>query len=708
MLKQKNILLFIISFIYSVGVYAAQEEAPKIVLFFGRFHPLLLHLPIGALLLTFFMEIVGRIRKNEPHIMIVNALAFSAFFSVTTAIMGYFLSLEGGYGTEVLQIHMYAGFGMALLTCLLYVSKKNEKGHLKKAYIPLYIITLLVTIVAGHYGSVLTHGDDFLTEYSPLESDADQELILDVDSLYYYKNVVVPIIEDRCIQCHNSNKTKGELNLSTSNHINKGGENGKIIEIGNSLESSFYTSLMLPFEEDEHMPPTGKPQLTTSEIWLLKYWIDEGADYKKQLVNYKDNDTLSKLLKGYLVLPKQKIDDASSKDIENLAKYGFTMRKLVYGEPYLSATYSNKGKQISKKAMKALSNISDQLVELNLQESKISDELSENIAQLKSLRILRLDKTVITDNSLVHLKNLDDLEILNLFNTNVTNRGLSELLSVIKLKKVYFGNEDQQALKADYTDKEFKETTVSQGLQDNFLERVRLEKPIIVGMKSFFKKDVKIEVKTRLKNENIFYTLDGKTPDSTSLVYSEPIVITESSLFKTKTYKEKWYPSDVVERAYSKVKFEIDKISIKYPQRDLYAKVSKLIDLEKGSDYYKDGNWVGFHNDLVATLDLGVERTFSQLAAHCLENVDRHVFYPLYIEVYVGNEPDLLKQVGELKLPPSDRKTGNKIKSILVNFEQVSARYIKVIMKTSRSMPKWHARAGQDSYIYLDEIMVTK
>ena len=121
MIGKKKFLLFGLAFIYSLGIFAAQdEEAPRILLFFGRFHPLLLHLPIGALLLTFFIEIVGRIRKNDPHIMVKNALAFSAFFSVLTAIMGYFLSLEGGYGEEVLNIHMYAGFAMAILVCILY------------------------------------------------------------------------------------------------------------------------------------------------------------------------------------------------------------------------------------------------------------------------------------------------------------------------------------------------------------------------------------------------------------------------------------------------------------------------------------------------------------------------------------------------------------------------------------------------------------
>ena len=84
MVRQKKILFFTLSLIFTWSAIAAgkEEEAPKMLLFLGRFHPLLLHLPIGALLLTFFMEIIGRIRKNEVNLMITYALGFSAFFSL--------------------------------------------------------------------------------------------------------------------------------------------------------------------------------------------------------------------------------------------------------------------------------------------------------------------------------------------------------------------------------------------------------------------------------------------------------------------------------------------------------------------------------------------------------------------------------------------------------------------------------------------------
>lgn len=708
MLRQKKIQFFAIAFIYSLSAYAGTEEdTPRILLFFGRFHPLVLHLPIGALLLTLFLEIIVRTRKIDFNVMIRNALAFTAFFTVLTALLGYFLSLEGGYGKDVLQIHMYAGFVMAFLTCLLFFANKSKKSAIRKMYIPLFVITLLLTTFTGHYGSILTHGDTFLTDYSPLDFGEEQEIIIDTDSLYYYKNVINPILEDKCIQCHNPNKTKGELNLSTVEHILKGGENGDILISGNVNESTMYTSLLLPLEEDSHMPPSGKSQLTRNEIWLIKHWIDTGADFNKQAVNYAKNDTLSNRLIDYLILPKKKVNEANNKDINKLIDYGFVIRKLVFGEPYLSATYSNKDQKISKKAMKNLLSVSDQLVELNLQESKLTDELAISIKKLKSLRILRLDQTSITNRALDYLKEHNELEVLNLFNTNITDEGLAELLNNIEPKKVYFGIEGKQIDELGMMDKSGLQTTISQGLLEGFIEKTKLEKPIIIGNKSIFEGEIKIELKGNLKNENIHYTLDGIDPDSTSLVYTEPIILNESSQFKTRSYKKNWFGSDIVVRDYNKIKYKIKKVSVKYKPEESYSGIEKLIDLEKGTTRFKDGNWNGYHKDLIATLDMGYSVEFDTLVVNCLKSISNYIFYPLEIVVYAGNHPDSLNKIEKLEIPLLDRGKEIQIKSFIIDLKSTQkARYIKIYIKNMKKNPQWHEVPGAQSWLFVDEIMI--
>ena len=80
-----------------------QEDPPRFIMFLGRFHPVLLHLPIGAFLITFFLDIMGRIRKDYPRTAIVYGLGFSAFFGVLlrfivcTGVVG-FSTAVGWYG----------------------------------------------------------------------------------------------------------------------------------------------------------------------------------------------------------------------------------------------------------------------------------------------------------------------------------------------------------------------------------------------------------------------------------------------------------------------------------------------------------------------------------------------------------------------------------------------------------------------------------
>jgi uncharacterized membrane protein len=685
---------------------ASEDEIPKILLFFGRFHPVILHLPIGALLLTFFIDIVSRIRNNYNSILIRTALGFSAIFSILTAVLGYFLSLEGGYGKETLQIHMWAGIGMAVLVCLLYFSKKSDKGILKNIYLPLFAMALLLMTFTGHYGSILTHGDTFLTAYSPLHSPSDKEIITEKDSLYYFQHVITPILENKCVSCHNSNKTKGELNLSGVDQFKKGGKHGEIFKAGDIKESTIYKVLILPIKEKKHMPPTGKPQLTRDEIWLIKHWIETGANFTNQIANYKKNDTLLDLLTDYLLFPKINVKEASVNNLNKIANHGFVINKIVFGQPYLRVTYSNKGQVITSKAMKSLMAISDQLVELNLQESKLSDEAAMSLHKLKSLNILRLDQTSITDQTLEYLKELSSLKVLNLFNTKISNEGLAGLLTYIQPEKVYFWNEDEKNKNFAQFVKGDNQTTILQGLQEGFMEKSTLEEPIVLGNKSIFDKNIKIEVKGRLKGEKIYYTLDGKEPDSTSLLYSKPIVLDKTARFQARSYKDEWYPSQVISIDYNKIKYIIKDVSVKYPPKESYSGVHKVFDLERGSANFRDGKWNGYLDDFVATLDMGEEVEISQLSVNCLEGIGSYIFFPSKIEVYAGNDSGAMKKYKQMNLPPTDRNRDIKIKNFTVDISQVKARYIKVVLKNIKKLPSWHEGAGADAWIFVDEIMV--
>ena len=92
-----------------------------------------------------------------------------------------------------------------------------------------------------------------------------------------YAGLIEPILASRCTGCHGEKKQKGKLAMHTLELLMKGGDSGeKTVVAGKSADSLIIKRLGLPPDEDEHMPPKDKDQLTEKEIKILKWWIDSG------------------------------------------------------------------------------------------------------------------------------------------------------------------------------------------------------------------------------------------------------------------------------------------------------------------------------------------------------------------------------------------------------------------------------------------------
>ena len=87
-----------------------------------------------------------------------------------------------------------------------------------------------------------------------------------------YDDHVFPIFQQSCLNCHNPDKTKGGLDLSSFTLTLKGGSGGKIAEPGDT-NSPLITSVQQT--GDKKMPPEGD-KLSAGQITILKNWIDGG------------------------------------------------------------------------------------------------------------------------------------------------------------------------------------------------------------------------------------------------------------------------------------------------------------------------------------------------------------------------------------------------------------------------------------------------
>jgi mono/diheme cytochrome c family protein len=89
-----------------------------------------------------------------------------------------------------------------------------------------------------------------------------------------YASQVQPILQQKCMACHNSTTKAGGLLMETYETLLKGGSHGPAIVPGKSGESRLV--LMLEGKLQPRMPFGGDP-LPAAEIASLKAWIDTGA-----------------------------------------------------------------------------------------------------------------------------------------------------------------------------------------------------------------------------------------------------------------------------------------------------------------------------------------------------------------------------------------------------------------------------------------------
>ncbi|MEL7530415.1 MAG: FN3 associated domain-containing protein [Bacteroidota bacterium] len=709
-----------------------ETTTPEFFLFLGRFHPLALHLPIGFMALGLLLEIYAR---GERHPSLRAALPFiwllSAIGAVLAAGLGYLLSLEGGYQEEMLSDHKWLGIGLAAISILIYFASRQRAAGSKsaiwqKGYVPMLVLMGVLLGGTGHIGGSLTHGSEYLTQYAPQgirslaglppKKVAMQLAVADLPKARVFHDLVQPILEARCVSCHNPEKKKGELLLTDAAGIKAGGEEGKIIQVGNADASSMYQRLLLPHDDEEHMPPPGKRPLNDDQIDLIAWWIDEGAPMEASVL-LGDNENAAQIMPMVQRLYAQQaegvfaleVEMADEDDIQKLRAQGIQIHQIVQEQPWLEANLSDRD-SLPLAQLEALLAIKDQLIELDLGNAEISDEHLKSVGQLTHLTRLHLEETPITDAGLSHLQKLTYLEYLNLFGTTISDAGLEAIRSLKGLKSLYLWQTEVSQDAVGELLAMAPQLRVELGLDPlTIFGSANLSPPQIIADKKLFRDSNLVELKMDIKGIEIRYTLDGSEPDSTSPLYEKPFLLTESATLKTFASKEGWLPSPVLSEDFVKVAGHSPDISLAYQPSEKYQAQGELslVDLQKGTQQFRDGNWLGFEaKDLVATLDLQKSSKLRRVSVSCLEDVGAWIFYPIGLEISVSEDGKTYKKIASKDFPKTKETTSPSMKHFNVSFDAVEARYVKVETRNFAKIPSWHPGAGGKAWLFVDEVMV--
>lgn len=418
----------------------------------GRLHPLIVHLPIGFIILGLLLQWYDR--KRKEYVKVIPLIYFWGGISAALAcITGYLQYLGEGYSFDTVKWHLWLGIVTALFSFLMYAKLKALKAFDFLGKIPVVVFSLIFFVLisfTGHQGGNITHGEDYLVEPLPnsvksalgFETFEEKEITLNEDNweeALLYEDVIKPILNNKCVSCHNPKKTKGELLLHTEEGIVAGGENGKVVITENASKSELFIRMNLPMEDDDHMPPEGKTQPSKEEIKLVGAWIDAGYPFEGSI---KEIGLEKELFSSFFPkkhdtdYPDLEITAASRDSIAVIEKTGLHIDLIDKTSNFLSVSAINKP-SFKDEDFEMLLPIRNQIARLDLGGTQVTDAILKRLVQLPNLTILKLDNTSVNGENIDPLFVLEHLKTINLISTNFEEAHLQKLADFKNLRKVY-------------------------------------------------------------------------------------------------------------------------------------------------------------------------------------------------------------------------------------------------------------------------------
>ncbi|HEY0432631.1 MAG TPA: hypothetical protein VGC95_02090, partial [Chitinophagaceae bacterium] len=183
--------------------------------FVGRFHPVVVHLPIGILLIGLMLQWLSGKEKYKISQEVIKIILLTGMFTaIISCITGYMLSISGDYDSKLVAMHMWMGLAVAAASMVLCA--KVLSGRLDITHKIASFCLLMLIIITGHLGGSLTHGSDYLMAALNSENDSIATVkknIVNVQEAKAYADVIQPILQTKCYTCHGPKKQKGNFRM---------------------------------------------------------------------------------------------------------------------------------------------------------------------------------------------------------------------------------------------------------------------------------------------------------------------------------------------------------------------------------------------------------------------------------------------------------------------------------------------------------------
>jgi hypothetical protein len=526
-----------------------------------------------------------------------------------------------------------------------------------------------------------------------------------------FQDLVRPILEAKCMNCHNARKMKGDLNMETEASLLKGGKHGVLWDSTAAHFGRMMQRIYLPLEEKEHMPPQGKPQLSETEIQILYHWIKSGGGFSQKIVDLPETDTLRMLAARHsqpLETERYDFPAADETTVQKLNNDFRVVHPLALHSPALTVDFFGTA-AFKSAALEELKVVKEQVVELNLNKMPVQDADLKTIAAFSNLRKLNLSGTQITGATLSELKSLKALRQLSLSGAPVQAADLEALQGLPALSVLYLWNTGITEAACSALQQRLPQVRIESGFQGQGVV-AKLNAAVIEGDEQIFSDSTKFRLKNYISGAVVRYTLDGSVPDSLHSPVStgDSITINKTCLLSTKSFLPGWTSSEVATRNFYKVGLLPDSVALTFAPNPQYKGVGPetLVNKKLGDTEYKTNKWLGYREtNLECLMFFKQPTTLSSVYVNTLAHIGNFIMPPDEIQVWGGPDKNHLALLKKLR-PEQPTKLAKYLIGYDCAFTSQKVKVLKIVVKPVKKLPKWHPQKGEPAWVFVDEVFL--
>ncbi|WP_109302389.1 chitobiase/beta-hexosaminidase C-terminal domain-containing protein [Aquimarina sp. AU474] len=207
-----------------------------------------------------------------------------------------------------------------------------------------------------------------------------------------------------------------------------------------------------------------------------------------------------------------------------------------------------------------------------------------------------------------------------------------------------------------------------------------------------------------LDNVEIYYTIDGNEPTRKSKKYEETIIVSKPGKYTFKAFHSGFIPSETETVSFYKKGINVDHFSVissldkKYPGQG----ENTLINHQKGSLNFKDGQWIGVTEPIVAVIDFKDMIFLESLDIGYLVNTSAWIF-PIE-EVFISFSEDGVnfKSIETNQILKELTKDTTKLGNMHISIQK-EIRKMRIEITNTKSIPEWHQGKSNPGWLFMDE-----